>query len=231
MYWVTWLKPGRRAPAATMSASQRIGPMIPHQRPSLLKGIARSRESRYTKRALLVSGVATDEARFRTRSGLLTARRAGDQIVLDFPAIDAQACDAPQGLVEALGTPVGHTARNMFDYLVELESEAAVRSLQPAFERLAALPARGVIVTSRSADPMFDFVSRFFAPAFGIQEDPVTGSAHCCLGPFGSGRLGKTDLVGHQVSARGGVVRVEVRGDRVHLGGQAITIMRGELSA
>lgn len=106
-----------------------------------------------------------------------------------------------------------------------------MRALRPDFERLAAIPARGVIVTSRSDDPAFDFVSRFFAPAFGIPEDPVTGSAHCCLGPHWSTRLGKTDMVGHQVSARGGIVQVKVRGDRVRLSGRAITIMRGELSA
>ena len=150
---------------------------------------------------------------------------------MDFPAMDAQACEAPQGLVEAIRAPVGYTAKNAFDYLVEVESEAVVRALQPDFEQLAALPARGVMVTSRSADPAFDFVSRFFAPACGIREDPVTGSAHCCLGPHWSRQLGKMDLVGHQVSARGGIVRVEVRGDRVRLGGHAITIMRGELSA
>ena len=171
-----------------------------------------------------------DEARFQTRSGLLTAWRKVDEIVMDFPAVDAQVCEAPPGLVEALGTPVGYAGKNAFDYLVEVESETVVRTLQPDFERLAALPARGVIVTSRSADPAFDFVSRFFAPACGIREDPVTGSAHCCLGPHWSGRLGKSDLVGRQVSARGGIVRVEMRGDRVRLGGRAITIMRGELS-
>jgi PhzF family phenazine biosynthesis protein len=172
-----------------------------------------------------------DEARFQTRSGLLTARRKGDQIVMDFPAVAAQPCEAPAGLAQAIGTPVGYVAKNAFDYLVEVESEAAVRGLQPDFERLAALPGRGVMVTSRSDDPAFDFVSRFFAPACGVREDPVTGSAHCCLGPHWSRRLGKLDLVGHQVSARGGIVRVEVRGARVNLGGHAITIMRGEMSA
>jgi predicted PhzF superfamily epimerase YddE/YHI9 len=106
-----------------------------------------------------------------------------------------------------------------------------VRTLQPDFVRLAALPARGVVVTSHSDDPAFDFVSRFFAPSFGIPEDPVTGSAHCSLGPHWSGRLGKSDLVGHQDSTRGGIVQVEVRGERVHLGGHAITILRGGLSA
>jgi PhzF family phenazine biosynthesis protein len=172
----------------------------------------------------------TEEARFQTRSGLLTARRDGDRIVLDFPAVEAQACEPPPGLAEAIGAPVGYTAKSVFDYLVELGSETIVRTLRPDFVRLAALPTRGVMVTSRSDDPAFDFVSRFFAPSFGIPEDPVTGSAHCCLGPHWSGRLGKSDLVGHQVSARGGIVRVAVRGERVHLGGNAITIMRGELS-
>jgi PhzF family phenazine biosynthesis protein len=172
----------------------------------------------------------TEEARFQTRSGLLTARRQGDRIVLDFPAVNAQACEAPAGLVQAIGAPVRYTAKNAFDYLFELESEAAVRALHPDFERLAAVHARGVIVTSRSDDPAFDFVSRFFAPACGIPEDPVTGSAHCCLGPHWSARLGKMDLVGNQVSSRGGIVQVQVRGNRVHLGGHAVTIMRGELS-
>jgi PhzF family phenazine biosynthesis protein len=173
----------------------------------------------------------TEEARFQTRSGFLTARRNSDRIVLDFPAVDAQACEAPPGLAEALGASVGYTAKNAFDYLVELSSETIVRALQPDFVRLAALPTRGVIVTSRSDDSTFDFVSRFFAPSFGIPEDPVTGSAHCCLGPHWSRRLSKSELVGHQVSARGGIVRVEVRGERVYLGGDAITIMRGELLA
>ena len=173
----------------------------------------------------------TEKARFQTRSGLLTAQREGDRIVMDFPAVAAQACPAPAGLAEALGVPIGYAGKNVFDYLVEVESETAVRAIQPNFERLAVLLPRGVIVTSRSADPAFDFVSRFFAPACGIREDPVTGSAHCCLGPHWGGRLGKLDLVGHQVSARGGIVRVQVQGDRVLLGGHAITIMRGELSA
>jgi PhzF family phenazine biosynthesis protein len=173
----------------------------------------------------------TEEARFQTRSGLLTAHREGDRIVMDLPAVAAHACSLPVGLAEAIGASVGYTAKNVFDYLVEVESEAVVRELQPDFDRLAALVPRGVIVTSLSADPSFDFVSRFFAPACGIPEDPVTGSAHCCLGPYWGGRLGKTNLVGHQVSARGGIVRVELRSNRVLLGGHAITIMRGELSA
>ena len=117
------------------------------------------------------------------------------------------------------------------DGLVELEDEQAVRSLRPDFALLARYPVRGVIVTARSDDPDYDFVSRFFAPRAGVPEDPVTGSAHCCLGPYWGERLGKRDLVGYQASARGGVVRVRLAGDRVYLSGQAVTVLRGELVA
>ena len=112
---------------------------------------------------------------------------------------------------------------------LRVESESIVRELQPDFKLLKEAGPRGVIVTARADSEEFDFVSRFFAPAYGVDEDPVTGSAHCCLGPYWASRLGKTDLVGYQASARGGVVRVGVRGDRVLLGGQAITVLRGQL--
>jgi len=172
-----------------------------------------------------------DAARFDTRSGLLTARREGDHIVLDFPTIRERPCEPPPGLAEALGAPLRYVGRNPFDFVVEVESEETVRDLRPDLERLARVPVRGICVTSRSHDPAFDFVSRFFGPASGIPEDPVTGSAHCCLGPYWGERLGKRDLVGRQVSARGGVVRVGLRDDRVLLGGRAITMLRGELTA
>jgi len=172
---------------------------------------------------------STDHAHFHTKSGLLTARREGDLIVLDFPATRQVACEAPAGLASALGTQPTYVGKNPFDLLVEVESEAVVRALVPDYLALTALPVRGIIVTSRSTDPAFDFVSRFFAPAAGIAEDPVTGSAHCCLGPYWGERLGKTDLVAHQISHRGGIVRVGVRGDRVLLGGHAVTVLRGEL--
>jgi predicted PhzF superfamily epimerase YddE/YHI9 len=122
---------------------------------------------------------------------------------------------------------------NVFDYLVEMESEATVRSLHPDVTALGRLPVRGVIVTAASASPEFDFVSRFFAPAVGVNEDPVTGSAHCCLAPFWAGRLGKTEMVAYQASARGGVVRVRLDpgAERVLLGGQAVTVLVGELRA
>ncbi len=169
------------------------------------------------------------QARFHTRSGLLTADRRGAWIEMDFPAKREEPVPAPPGLAEALGVTPKYVGRNQFDYLVEVEAEEAVRSLKPDHTALAKLPVRGVIVTSRAATHEFDFVSRFFAPGSGIPEDPVTGSAHCALGPFWAARLGKKELVAYQASTRGGVVRVRLADDRVLLGGQAVTVLRGEL--
>ncbi len=172
-------------------------------------------------------------ARFRTRSGLLTATRAGGWITLDFPSTPVVPAVGHEAVAAALGVPVaaGSAWASQFDVLAEVESEAVVRSIAPDFGRLAALPARGVIVTARADRPGsgYDFVSRFFAPNVGVPEDPVTGSAHCALGPFWAAKLGRSGLVGHQASARGGTVRVRVDGDRVHLGGRAVTVLRGEL--
>lgn len=171
------------------------------------------------------------EARFHTRSGLLRAARQDDWITLDFPATPPVPCDPVPEVVQAIGAPIRLHARSKFDYLVELESEAAVRALTPDLALLARLDGtRGVIATSRSTSPGIDFVSRFFAPAAGIPEDPVTGSAHCALGPLWAERLGKTSLVGYQASPRGGMVRVTLKGDRVLLGGQAVTVLRAELA-
>ena len=169
------------------------------------------------------------QARFHTKSGLLTADRRGDWIELDFPAKSEAPTPAPAGLAEALGVAPKYVGKNQLDYLVEVDSDATVRGLTPDFTALAKLPVRGVIVTSRAASGEYDFVSRFFAPGSGVAEDPVTGSAHCALGPFWQARLGKTELVGYQASARGGVVRVRIAGDRVKLGGKAVTVLRGEL--
>jgi PhzF family phenazine biosynthesis protein len=169
-------------------------------------------------------------ARFHTRSGLLTCTRDAAGITLDFPAVPSEPCDPPPGLTDALGAAPRSVGRNRMDYLVEYDSEDAVRSLRPDFARLATVPVRGVIVTAPAAEPRYDFVSRFFAPASGVPEDPVTGSAHCCLGPFWATKLGKNDLIGYQVSKRGGEVRVGVRGGRVLLGGRAVTVLRGELT-
>ena len=169
------------------------------------------------------------QARFHTRSGLLLADRRGEWIELDFPAKPATPADPPPGLLPALGVEAKMVTRNQFDYLVEVDSEEAVRRAAPDFTALRKLEARGIIVTARASTAGFDFVSRFFAPAVGVDEDPVTGSAHCALGPYWGERLGKTEMLAYQASARGGVVRVSLKGERVILGGQAVTVMRGDL--
>lgn len=171
----------------------------------------------------------TAEARFSTRSGLLTAAYDDDWITLNFPAKPPIAAAPPDGLLEALGVDAVAIARNQFDYLVVVSDEQAVRNLQPDMSALQRISMRGVIVTAASIDPKYDFVSRFFAPAVAVPEDPVTGSAHCCLAPYWADVLGKTDFVAFQASPRGGVLRVATQGDRVLLSGQAVTVMRGEL--
>lgn len=171
------------------------------------------------------------QARFHTRSGLLLADQRGNWIELDFPATVAEPAEPPSDLLPALGVKAKFVGRNQFDYLVEVGSEEQLRALAPDFPRLRQVGVRGVIVTARSASAEFDFVSRFFAPGSGLDEDPVTGSAHCALGPYWSRQLGKHEFRAFQASARGGVVRVRVNGDRVILGGQAVTVLRGELAA
>jgi PhzF family phenazine biosynthesis protein len=176
-----------------------------------------------------------DEARFDTRSGRVTVRRAaGDDgaMEMDFPERRESAHPPVPELFSALGAEPAYFGKNAYDYFAVFEREADIRRLAPDIAALRKLPMRGVIVTA-AADPGsgFDFVSRFFAPGVGIDEDPVTGSAHCCLGPFWSERLGKRELVGYQASQRGGVVRVRVDGERVLLGGKAVTIIAGEIVA
>jgi PhzF family phenazine biosynthesis protein len=173
---------------------------------------------------------SSETARFATKSGELRASRRGDLIEMDFPSKPEQAAEAPENLLEALGVKPLYLGRNAFDYLVLLDSEEAVRAVSPDFALLRTVNVRGVILTGRSSRSGFDFVSRFFAPAVGVDEDPVTGSAHCALTPFWAARLGKKELVGYQVSARGGVVHVRDAGDRVLLGGRAVTVLRGELA-
>jgi PhzF family phenazine biosynthesis protein len=172
---------------------------------------------------------ADAQACFHTQSGLLRATRNNEWIELDFPAKPEEPVDDVPGLARALGITPLYMGMSQFDCLVEVESEASLRALQPDLVHLAAIEVRGVIVTSRASTPGYDFVSRFFAPGVGVPEDPVTGSAHCVLGPFWSKRLSRERLTGYQASARGGVVRVQLDGARVRLGGQAITVMRGEL--
>lgn len=170
---------------------------------------------------------AGEEARFHTRSGLLTARRDDDWIELDFPLIPSEPIDCPDGLVRGLGIDPVAVFKGTTDLLVLVDDEKVVRTLHPNFAALGMIDARGIVVTSEAIVDRFDFVSRFFAPRAGINEDPVTGSAHCMLAPFWSKRLGLEKMIGYQVSDRGGMVRVEVKGDRVLLGGQAVTVMKG----
>ena len=170
-----------------------------------------------------------EEALFDTRSGRLKARLSGDWIELDFPARPEKQISPPEELADALGTKLVYVGRSLEDYLVEVESERVLREIKPDFESLSRIDTRGIIVTSRSESPDFDFVSRFFAPACGINEDPVTGSAHSTLGPFWGGRLGKKELTGYQASARGGLVKVRLGGERIYIGGRAVTVVRGRL--
>jgi PhzF family phenazine biosynthesis protein len=166
---------------------------------------------------------------FHTKSGTLTATARGNGIALDFPATPPSRVEPPAGLLDAIGIRPNYVGKTRFDYFLEADSAATVRRLRPDFRRLREVETRGVIVTARSDDPAFDFVSRFFCPAGGVDEDPATGSAHCALGPFWAERLGRTSLAGLQVSARGGVIRVEVGAERVQLIGQAVTVWRGTL--
>jgi PhzF family phenazine biosynthesis protein len=167
---------------------------------------------------------------FATLSGTLSAAREGDEIVMDFPAAPPEAARAPAGLAEALGVAPLWTGRSRFDWLVHAASPEEVRAVRPDLARLGELGVRGVIVTAAGGDGA-DVTSRYFAPGVGIPEDPVTGSAHCALGPFWAVRLGRSRLVCHQASARGGIVGVEVREDRVLLSGRAVTVLEGALAA
>jgi PhzF family phenazine biosynthesis protein len=181
--------------------------------------------------AIWLTGRATQESplRFHTQSGVLTATQSDGLIHLDFPATPVTPCDAPAGLIEAMALEPTFIGHSKFDVVLSFDEAAAVRRLAPDFRRLATVDVRGVIATAPSDDSRFDFISRFFAPAAGVDEDPVTGSAHCCLGPYWSEQLGKPRVVGFQASPRGGVVQVETRGDRVTLSGQAVTVLHGEL--
>jgi predicted PhzF superfamily epimerase YddE/YHI9 len=171
------------------------------------------------------------EISFWTLGGRLAAKRSGEWIELDFPMEGAEVVAPPPELLPALGVEAMWVGKNRFDYLVEVESETVVRGASPDFSKLRQATTRGVMITSVASSEEFDFVSRFFAPAVGVDEDPVTGSAHCCLAPFWAERLGRSELLGYQASRRGGVVRTRTAGDRVLLGGQAVTVLRGELDA
>jgi PhzF family phenazine biosynthesis protein len=168
-------------------------------------------------------------ARFHTRSGVLAAVQRDGAIEMDFPARPPKAAEPPAGLLEALGAKAVWSGRNVDDWLIEVESESVVRGLKPDFAKLAKVDARGAVVTSRAQQSGADFVSRFFAPRFGVDEDPVTGSAHCALAPYWAAKLGREELTGVQLSERGGRVSVRLVGERVMLGGSAVTVLRGVL--
>lgn len=170
-----------------------------------------------------------DTAYFETRSGLLTASRSGEWIEMDFPAEVVLPAQPPPQLAKSLGITPIFAGRNRMDWLLEVETQEQVGGIKPDFELLAQAPTRGVIVTARSSSSGYDFVSRFFAPRAGVMEDPVTGSAHCALGPYWREKLGKDQLIARQLSARGGVVRVSTAQDRVLIGGRAVTVLRAEL--
>lgn len=169
---------------------------------------------------------------FNSRSGILTAEFAGDRITLDFPASTCTATGQSEKLFNALGVTseqVIYFGRTEFDLLLQLSTAQAVRQLSPHMSALAEIPARGILVTALGDAADHDVISRFFAPSCGIDEDPVTGSAHCALAPFWAPQFGRNTLYGYQASARGGRVQMELRGDRVRLTGQAITVLEGNL--
>jgi PhzF family phenazine biosynthesis protein len=173
------------------------------------------------------------EARFETLSGTLTARRDGGLIELDFPARPPlpRPPDWAEAVVGALGIKPVYLGMSAEDVLFEAADEETVRSIKPDFATLRSLPARGVIVTSRSADRRFDFVSRFFAPAVGVDEDPVTGSSHTVLVPYWANKLSKRTFTAYQASARGGVLHLREEDGRVKIAGRAVTVIRGEFVA
>jgi PhzF family phenazine biosynthesis protein len=171
-------------------------------------------------------------ARFHTKSGLLTCTQVDNWIEMDFPATFVQPADPPAQLAEAIGTEFRFVGRSKFDYLVEVSDENTLRGLKPNHRLLGELPVRGVISTALAAAEnrnRYDFVSRFFAPGSGIDEDPVTGSAHCSLAPYWAPRIGRQAMTGYQMSSRGGIVKVRHADDRVFLSGQAVTVLRGAL--
>ena len=174
---------------------------------------------------------AASTIQFFTLSGLLTADQRGGLIWLNFPSRPAVSAEPPSGMLAALGVKAVFVGRSLEDYLVETASEAEVLSSRPDFNALARVQARGVILTSQAEDGRVDFISRFFAPAVGVNEDPVTGSAHTALTPYWSAKLGKTDLRARQVSERGGDLRLQNNGERVSILGQAVTVFRAELFA
>ena len=176
---------------------------------------------------------ASENIQFTTMSGVLTARKDGASVQLDFPARFVEPAESNAPLNQAIGVSPkwtgSYTTPRGTIYLLELETEEMVRRLKPDFRSLLQTGARAAIVTAVSSTAEQDFVSRYFAPVIGVDEDPVTGSAHCCLAPYWSRKLGKNPLVGYQASSRGGFVRCRHDGERVHIAGNAVTVFTAEL--
>jgi len=170
-----------------------------------------------------------EEIRFHTKSGLLTAKRYRSWIELNFPLERCEETEPPNLLRESLGIKFKYVGMNRMDYIVEAQDPETLISLQPDFGLMKLISSRGVIVTAKSAEQGIDFISRCFYPALGINEDPVTGSAHCCLGPYWTEKLNKRTLVAKQASERGGLLKLEVQRERILIYGQAVTVVKGEL--
>ena len=165
---------------------------------------------------------------FQTRSGVLTAYQKDGLVFIDMPAKPEQAVEPPGDLLDALGVPVTYVGRSHFDFLVEVEDVEILKNMWPNMSKLAHMPGRAVCVTAKGEQ--YDFVSRFFAPQVGVDEDPVTGSAHCVLAPYWAKKLGKTAFRALQASKRRGVLNIELKGDRVHMGGGAVTFLWADIN-
>jgi len=166
---------------------------------------------------------------FQTRSGLLKANMVNGKIELDFPIDEAHQIEVPDDLVKTLGAKPIYLGMTKWSYLAEMDSEETVRNIKPDFDLMETLEAWGLMITARSSTMEFDFVSRFFAPRKGVKEDPVTGSAHCALGPYWMKKLNKNEFTAYQASKRGGVIGVKIEGERVKLTGEAVTVLEGKI--
>lgn len=171
------------------------------------------------------------DIKFNTKSGLLIAKNKDPWIELDFPIEAPKKEFAPQILLNALDVEPIYVGKNRFDYIIEVKSKEIIKNLDPNFRLLKEVEARGVIVTSRTQFNRYDFISRFFAPSIGIDEDPVTGSAHCCLAPYWADKLNKNEFLSYQASKRGGSLKIRLDDERVYLSGKAVTVLKGELLA
>ena len=170
-----------------------------------------------------------EPAIFHTRSGELRCEHGPAGIRMHFPRVAQEPTTAPFDLSTALGTRLQYVGKTKFDFLIEVEDEKTLRELEPNMDLLKTMKARGFIVTAPTDHPELDFVTRFFAPAYGIPEDPVTGSAHCTLAEYWGHKLNKTSLAAHQISTRGGRILMEIEHNGIALSGKAVTVMRGEL--